>query len=158
MHPVTGTCLSETLMVDPKDGISLHPSQESVLAKRRSSCPGIERYGTEDEQDTRRHRFEAKPLPLPTGEDDDDFYSEDAMDVDTSATTPKTPVADASGSLPSRKSQRLDDGEDIQPAPDSDLPTCEDLEVYRNRLEKLEGKIIDLDNDLAQTLPNMKTT
>ena len=100
-------------------------------------------------------------LPLPAGDDDDDIYA-DPMDMDDNlvAGTPKMPVADASGSLPSRKRQRLLEGEDvaIRPVVDPDLPTREELEVYRIRLEKLEGKIIDLDNELNQYEEEVKNS
>jgi hypothetical protein len=101
-------------------------------------------------------------LPLPAGDDDDDdFYAEDPMDMDDNlvAGTPKIPVADTSGSLPSRKRQRLSEGEDvIRPVLDPDLPTREELEIYRFRLEKLEGKIIDLDNELNQYEEEVKSS
>lgn len=102
-------------------------------------------------------------LPLPTDDDDDDdFCAEDAMDMDDNlvAGTPKVPVADASGSLPSRKRQRLSEGEDVavRPVIDPDLPTREELEVYRIRLEKLEGKINDLDNELTQYEDEIKSS
>jgi hypothetical protein len=97
-------------------------------------------------------------LPVPAGGDEDeddegDIYAEDTMDVDNNNNAAGTP----SGSLPSRKRQRLSEGEvEARPAIDPDLPTREELEVYRNRLEKLEGQITDLDNELIQYEEDVK--
>ena len=99
--------------------------------------------------------MQTKPplLPLPADdEDEDDFYvDDDAMDLDDNGTTKDV---DMSGSVPSRKRRRHEGGENVAvlapPQPDPNLPTRQELEECRDRLEKLEEKIIALNNDLTQ--------
>ena len=106
--------------------------------------------------------MQTKPptLPLP-GDDHDDIYEEEPMDVnDDAPATPPTPDADLSGSRSKRKRRQLleDDRGAKGRAVDPDLPTREELEDYCNRLEKLGEKIMELDDELSRYEDEMKTS
>lgn len=92
--------------------------------------------------------MQTKPpvLPLPL-DDEDDFYVDDEMDLDGNGAGTSKDV-DASGSVPSRKGRLPEVA--ATPKPDPDLPTREELERCRDRIEDLKAKMIDLENHVTQ--------